>query len=350
MARTGGDFARDGGYSATEGGGLDQAVQRAPSARSHMQMAWLRRPALLACIVLVLALLVALPFTLTGFWVRVLTNLYMFAALAQSVNLIAGFAGYADFGNIVHFGIGAYTTGFLMKEGLPFPVALLSGAVLSATLAALLGLPILRLRGHYFAIATIGVMEGSRELVVNMGFLGGGSGLNVPIVRMPPQQFSALIYFVMLGLMVGYTGLAYVLSRSSLGYSLRAIKADEQAAAVTGINTTLAKVTAWAMSAACTAIVGGVYALWVGFIEPGVVFNVVTGTEYFMMMLLGGPGTVLGPVLGGFILQLLGITVWSQFLRGHLAILGAVIVLVVLFLPNGLVSALRGRGALRWIL
>jgi branched-chain amino acid transport system permease protein len=118
---------------------------------------------------------------------------------------------------------------------------------------------------------------------------------------------------------------------------------------VSGINTTLAKVTAWAMSAACTATVGGVYALRESFIEPGVVFNVVTGTEYFMMMLLGGPGTVLGPVLGGLILQVLGVTVWSQFLRGHLAILGAVIVLVVLFVPNGLVSALRGRRGMRWL-
>ncbi len=305
----------------------------------------LRHPLVLGGIVILLAVLAALPFTLTGFWVRVMTTVFMFAALAQSVNIMAGFAGYPDFGNIVYFGIGAYTTAFLMRLDVPFALAVAGGALLSASIAALVGLPILRLRGHYFAIATIGIMEGTRELAVNMPFIGGGSGLNVPILRMPPQQFSAVIYFLMLGLLITYSVLVYGLSRSSLGYGLRAIKADEQAAAVMGINTTRAKATAWATSAACTSTVGGVYALWVGFIEPSVVFNVVTGTEYFMMMLLGGPGTVLGPVLGALTLQLLGVTAWSQFLRGGQAILGVVIVLVVLFLPNGLMEALRSR---RW--
>lgn len=316
-----------------------------PKAWWRPEDAWLRNPLVLGTLALLVVVAVVLPFNLSGFWVRVLTNVFMFAALAQSLNIIAGFTGYADFGNIVYFGIGAYTTTFLMKQELPFPLALLAGAALCATIAALIGLPILRLKGHYFAIATIGVMEGTRELVVNMEFLGGGAGLNVPILRVPPQQFSALIYFLMLGLMVGYTVLVFALSRSSFGYSLRAIKSDEQAAAVMGINTTRAKTMAWATSAFCTGVVGGIYALWVGFIEPSVVFNIVTATEYFMMMLLGGPGTVLGPVLGGFILQLLGVTVWSQFLRGHMAILGVVIVLIVLFLPDGLVNALRQR---RW--
>ncbi len=304
----------------------------------------LRSPLVPLGLALLLAVFALLPFALTGYWVRVLTTVFMFAAMAQSLNIIAGFAGYADFGNIVYFGIGAYSSAFLMKHGAPFPAAILGGALVSAAIAALIGLPILRLRGHYFAIATIGVMEGTRELVVNMDFVGGGSGINVPLLRMPPQQFSTLIYFIMLGLMLGYTMLAFLLSRSSLGYSLRAIKADEQAAAVMGINTTVAKTTAWAMSAACTALAGGVYALWVGFIEPGVVFNIVTGTEYFMMMLLGGAGTVLGPILGSFILEMLSVTIWSQFLRGHMAILGVVIVLVVIFLPKGLVHELRARG------
>lgn len=345
MATIQSDHVPEATTRAAPGEGTSAAGQARATAWWRPEAGWLSHPVVLVGLVLLLAVLAALPFTLSGFWVRVLTNVFMFAALAQSLNIIAGFTGYADFGNVVYFGVGAYAATFLMTRGLPFLVAAAFGALLCAAMAAIIGLPILRLKGHYFAIATIGVMEGTRELVVNMGFVGGGSGLNVPIIRMPPQQFSALIYFAMLGLMVGYTLLVYVLSRSSLGYSLRAIKADEQAAAVMGIDTTRAKATAWATSAACTGVVGGVYALWVGFIEPAVVFNVVTGTEYFMMMLLGGPGTVLGPVLGGFILQFLSVTVWSQFLRGHMAILGIVIVLIVLFLPNGLMYALRTR---RW--
>ena len=294
--------------------------------------------------------LVALPWLVSAYWVRVFTMVFMFAALAQSLNIIAGFTGYADFGNGVYFGIGAYATGFLMQQALPAAAAVLIGAVVATLVAALLGLPILRLKGHYFAIATIGIMEGTRELVTNLGFLGGGQGLNVPIIRMSPAQFSLLIYFLMLGLMVGYTLLVWTISRSSLGYGLRAIKGDEQAAAVMGIDTTRYKVAAWCTSAACTAVVGGVYAIWSGFIEPAVAFDVVRGTEYFMMMLLGGAGTVFGPVLGAFVLHLIGNYVWSVFTHGHLAVLGVVIVLIVLFLPGGLMNAFRqglawrGRG------
>ena len=298
---------------------------------------------LLVALALFLAVLLALPFGLSGFWVRVFTSVFMMAALAQSLNFMAGFTGYADFGNVLYFGVGGYTTAFLMTKDLPFPLAALGGMVLSAAIAACVGLPILRLRGHYFAIATIGLMEGTRELVVNMGFLGGGSGLNVPIIRMRPDEFSRLIYYSMLALMLAYTGLAFILSRSSLGYGLRAIKADEQAAAVMGINTTLFKVVAWAMSASCSALVGSLYAIWQGFLEPAVAFDIVRATEYFIMMLLGGAGTVLGPVIGAFLLELMRVLVWERLLVGHQAVVGIVVVLVVLFLPNGLMSKLRER-------
>ena len=299
------------------------------------------RSLLIAVLLVALVVLAALPFAASGFWIRVFTSVFMMAALAQSLNFMAGFTGYADFGNVLYFGVGAYTTAFLMTKDLPFPLAALAGMLLSATIAASLGLPILRLRGHYFAIATIGVMEGARELVVNMGFLGGGAGLNVPIIRMRPDEFARLIYFSMLGLMVAYTGIAFVLSRSSLGSGLRAIKADEQAAAVMGINTTLFKVVAWAMSASCSSLVGSLYAIWQGFLEPPVAFDIVRATEYFIMMLLGGAGTVLGPVIGAFVLELMRVLVWERLLIGHQAVVGIVVVLVVLFLPNGLMSKVR---------
>ena len=307
----------------------------------------MKRALVIVPLLVVAAALVGLPFVTSGFWVRVFTSVFMMAALAQSLNLIAGFAGYADFGNVLYFGVGAYTSAFLMSKGLPFPLAALAGMALAALIATSVGLPILRLRGHYFAIATIGVMEGVRELVVNMDFVGGGSGFNVPLIRLPPAQFSMLIYFGMFGLMLLYSGLAYSLSRSSLGYGLRAIKADEQAAAVMGINTTLFKVMAWVMSACCTALVGAVYAIWQGFLEPGETFSIVRATEYFIMMLLGGPGTVLGPLVGAFILEIMRVLVWERLLFGHQLVVGAVIVLVVLFVPNGLVNTVRNWGRRR---
>lgn len=303
----------------------------------------LSRPASIAVLLALLAVLAVLPWVLSGFWVRVVTSVFMFAALAQSVNIIAGFTGRADFGNIVYFGLGAYTTGLLFNNGVPIPLAILAGAALGATIATAIGLPVLRLKGHYFAIATIGIMEGTRQLVNNAGFLGGGGGMVLPVLGLEPSIFSKLVYFAMLTLMVAYTVLVFVIARSSLGYGLRAVKADEQAAAVMGINTTRTKTTAWALSAGCSGIVGGVYALWFGFISPESVFNIVMGTEYFMMMLVGGAGTVLGPIVGAGILELLSVTVWSNFVHGHLAILGIVIVLVVVFIPNGIVPTIRGR-------
>jgi branched-chain amino acid transport system permease protein len=287
----------------------------------------------------------AVPWGLSGYWLRILTSTFMFAALAQSLNLIAGFAGRADFGNVLYFGLGAYATGFALQHGVPLPVAVLAGAAVAAAVAATVGLPILRLKGHYFAIATIGLMEGTRELVTNVAALGGGAGMNIPLVRIDPRVFSLVMYFVMFGLMVAYTGVAALVARGSLGYGLRALKADEEAAAAMGVNTMLAKVLAWTLSAACTAVVGGVYAVWQSFIEPRIVFDVVMGTEYFMMMLLGGPGTVAGPLVGAFALHILSVLVWSRFLHGHLAVFGVAMVLIVLFLPGGVVPTLRG---LRW--
>lgn len=287
-----------------------------------------------------IAVSLVLPWWLSGYWMRVVTSAFMFGALAQSVNIIAGFGGRADFGNVVYFGLGAYATGFLLGRGVSLPFAVFAGAVLAAAVAGLVGLPILRLKGHYFAIATIGLLEGTREVFANIAFLGGGAGMNIPLLPMEARAFSMLVYFVMLGFMIAYSGIAWVVSRSGFGYGLRAIKADEEAAAAMGVDVVLQKVLAWSISAACSAAVGGMYAVWQSYIEPRMVFDVVMGTQYFMMMLLGGPGTVLGPVIGALALHIIGVLVWSKFLHGHLAVLGIAMVLIVLFLPRGLVAAL----------
>ncbi|MPZ87001.1 MAG: hypothetical protein GEU81_02800, partial [Nitriliruptorales bacterium] len=139
--------------------------------------------------ILVVGLLATAPLVVSQFSIRVLTNALMLAAMAQSLNIITGFTGRADFGNVVYFGIGAYTTGHLINMGLPTVAGIAAGALLCSTMAFLIGFPILRLRGHYFAIATIGVMEGTRELIVNSAFLGGGSGMSTPIFQMDPDVF-----------------------------------------------------------------------------------------------------------------------------------------------------------------
>ena len=298
-----------------------------------------------------LAAALVFPAVATGYWVRVFSNIFMFAAMAQSLNIMAGFAGYADFGNPVFFGVGAYGTALLTtKAGLPVVPAVITGALLAAALASLMGLPLLRLRGHYFAIATIGVLEGTREVVANAPILGGGLGITLPLFPAPPEVFYRIIYYIMFGLMLGYTGVARWLSRSKFGYALRAIKADEEAAAVMGVATTRYKVRAWLLSAFCSGMVGGVYAYWVNFIEPPIVFDIMTSVKVWLIMLLGGAGTVLGPLAGSAILELLQAIIWGRFQRGHMLILGAVIVLVVLFMPAGFVDLVRKRFSPRLVL
>lgn len=295
-------------------------------------------------LVAVLLFFAVFPFWASGYWVRVFSSVFMYAALATSLNIMMGYTGYADFGNVVFFGVGAYTTGVLMKHlSAPLPVAVLAGGLMAALFAAALGIPILRLRGHYFAIATIGVMDATREIVSNMDSItGGGTGLSLPIPDMGPRLFFTLIYFTMFGLMIIYAVLSTLIRRSRFGYGLRAIRAEEQAAAIAGIPTTRYKVMAWATSACMTGIVGGVFAYWFSYIEPPDVFNILIIVKYMIMMLIGGAGTVLGPIVGAFFLELLSEVVWGQFLELHLGILGFIIIVVVIFIPKGILALVQG--------
>jgi branched-chain amino acid transport system permease protein len=296
---------------------------------------------------LVVALVLVLPWVFSGYWVRVFTSIFMFAALAQSVNFMAGFTGYADFGNVVFFGIGAYTTTLLMtRAGVPFVAAVLAGGGVAALAAAVVGVPLLRLRGHYFAIATLGVLEAVREITTNVAFFGGGMGITLPVFTEAPEPFFRLIYYAMLAALGAYTAIAWWLLHSRFGYALRTIKSDEEAAAVIGIPATRYKVSVWAISACCTGLVGGLYAYWLKYIEPPFVFDILISVKAWIMMLLGGAGTLLGPLAGALLLELLAVFIWGQFLRGHMMILGAAIVLVVLFMPAGFMELARRRFSL----
>lgn len=284
--------------------------------------------------------LLGAPFVLTGYWVRVLTDIFMYAILAQAWNLIAGYAGYPAFGNVVFFGTGAYTTAILMmKAHLPFLPSLLAGGVFSLLYASVLGPPVLRLKGHYFAIATVALDLATREVVFNMtGLTGGGSGLTLPLSPLSPKVFFGGIYALMLAILLLTVLVTFLISRSRFGYGLRAIRADEDGAATLGVNTTLYKTAAWALSALFTGLAGGVYVYWTTYIEPSVVFDMRIAAQFAIMVFLGGAGTILGPVLGAFVLVLLSDLLWSRFLYLHTAILGFIVVLVVIFLPKGLMD------------
>lgn len=269
----------------------------------------------------------------------------MFATLAIGWNIIGGYAGYASFGNVVFFGLGGYTVAALMsKAGWNFWPALVAAAVLAVVFAVLVGAPVLRLRGHYFAIATLGVAEGMREIVTNMSSItGGGAGITIPAIGVEATTSypgNTGFYYYFLVLMLVALAVEWAVARTRFGYSLRAIHQDEDAAAAVGINTTRAKIAAYALCGLLTSMAGAIYAFQQVTIYPARLFSVEITVLMVGMAVIGGSGTVMGPIVGAFVLQFLSEFLRQNFLDLHLFIFGAIIVLAVLFLPEGIVNFL----------
>ena len=288
------------------------------------------------------------PFFLSAYWLRILTNIFMFAILSQAINIISGYTGYPAFGNVVFFGLGAYSTGVLMvKFHTSFAITIPIGITVCLLFTLLFGIPVLRLKGHYFAIATLGLNEATRAIVDNLtGLTGGGMGLSLPL---PPGNIEAIarfFYFVLFGTMVMIILATYVLSISRFGYACRSIRADEEVAKSMGINTTRYKTIAWMVSAAFTGIAGSVYAYWMSYIEPSAVFDMTIAIKSFVMFLLGGAGTVIGPVLGAFFIELISTFAWGHLLNYHIGALGVIIILVVILMPRGFMLFLQDRFSL----
>jgi branched-chain amino acid transport system permease protein len=263
--------------------------------------------------------------------------------------VISGYTNYFAFGNVVFLGVGAYVTAVLIVNySVPMLVAVLIAGVVAAVYAMLLGFPLLRLTGHYFSIATIGVNLATREMVTNMDSItGGGRGITLPLMEVSIQTFYKQIYFLMFGLMLTCIIAVYFLMRSRIGFALRAIGGDEEAARSMGINTTKYKILAWGFSAFFFGLAGGLYAYWFSFIEPPMVFNPGDAIKIVAATYLGGIRTIVGPIVGVFILEVVSEAVWGQFLELHLAVLGVIIIFVTIFMPDGLMPLIRGEVTLR---
>ena len=277
--------------------------------------------------------------------VRTVATIFMFVALALSWNLIGGYTGYASFGQVVFFGLGGYFAAVTMTHlHWSFWLALPLAGLAAAAYAALIGVPLLRLRGHYFAIATLGVAEGTREIVINLdGLTGGGGGITVPTVgaaaatKYLGNDGFYLVYLVLAVLALLITGLV---SRSKFGFAMRAIHQDEDAAAAVGINTTKTKVLTYALSGLLTGLVGATYAFQQVTIYPERLFDVEITVLMVVMVVIGGSGTVLGPIIGAVALQFLSEWLRQNYTTVHTLLLGAIIIIAVILLPQGLVNYL----------
>jgi len=304
------------------------------------------RNALLIGAVLLLA---ALPLVGGTYALRLGTFACMYAVMAVSWNVIGGMAGYPSFATAAFFGLGAYAGGVLLSKGGGLAGALLLSGTLAFAGAMLLGVVLLRLRGHYFAVASLAVAEVLRELANTATDLtGGGMGLNIPLAASSGgPQAEASFYFLLMWVLLLVTLVAVLaLERSRLGFGLQCIRQNESAADMIGVNATLYKSLAFAISGVFVAMAGTVYAAWVHYIEPPDVFDILFSVKPIVMALLGGLGSTAGALLGAFAFLAIEETVWRNSLEIHTGLLGLLIVVLLLFLPNGIVSlARRRRGA-----
>ncbi len=293
---------------------------------------------------LVIGAAAILPFFLGNFTLRNATDILIFAILASSWNIIGGYTGYASFGNIVFFGLGAYATAILMSNfGFGFFPSLLLSGLLGAAYGFVVGLPILRLKGHYFAIATLGLAEATKALVQNLGITEGNSGLYLPIPEFAIDASYRFFFYVSLGVLVILLLVTWLMLKSKLGYGLIAIREDEDAANSIGINTTLFKSAAFGLSGFFSGIAGAIYAYQQGFIKPEPVFTVASTVKMIVMAVFGGIGSLWGPTLGAVLIEVIDNFLSAHFLVIHTIFFGAIVILVILFAPKGIYDIFGGR-------
>jgi len=308
-------------------------------------IAMLRRP--LSWLILVLAVLFAwLP--LRGNNVALREDLILVAVaiiLTSNLNLMIGFTGYVNFGHIVFYGLGGYVGLYLATvRGWHLVAAAITAGVVVSLVALVFGLGILRLRGAYFALATIGVLVAVQAFVANFQPWGRSTGMYVAFDAYAslggPKHALWTTYFLVLGVM----GLSLLLSTgiksSKFGLGLFAIREDEDAAIVLGVNTTVYKAIIYSVSAFLPAVAGALMFFKNGMIDPSIAFEYMLSLEGIVMLMLGGSGTVAGAALGAALYErlrsyLLTSPRLSEF---HLVIAGALLLLVVRFAPSGLIG------------
>ena len=295
---------------------------------------------------LVLALLGAagLPWYGSDVLVQFGINALLLAVLAQGWNVIGGYTGYPSFGNSVFYGLGGYGVAIAMvKWGLPFGVGLVFGVALAVIFALTLGALVLRLRGHYFAIATLALAQVMAAIISNVALADRNIGL-----VLPPLNNDPLFYELALGLLVTATLCIYWMAHSRFGFGLIAIRENEESAAVMGVDTTLYKVLAFTLSGIFSALAGGIHAYWITFLDPESAFDISLNVKMIIMAVFGGPGTVLGPIVGAFSLSAVSELLSSEITSIAGLFFGIVIVAAVVLMPRGLADAIRSMRSAGW--
>ncbi|MCJ7790109.1 MAG: branched-chain amino acid ABC transporter permease [Candidatus Atribacteria bacterium] len=298
-------------------------------------------------IVILITLFTVLPVLVTNsFWLHVLILIFMYGVLGLSWNFIGGYTGQVSFMQAIFFGIGAYTSTVLStKFGVNPWLGMFVGSCIAVIISSIIGIPTFRLKGPYFTIATLalGVIFGN--LARRWAFMGGARGLYIPMKEegLINFQFNNKVgyYYIAFGLIVFAILLTYMVQRSKLGYYFRAIKGNDIAAKSVGIDVPKFKLIAFGLSAFIAALAGTFYAQYTLYIDPESVLSEILSLQACFIVVLGGVGTTVGPLLGAVILILLW-QLTNAYFGGakaiHLLIYGALIVLIMIFEPDGLLA------------
>jgi branched-chain amino acid transport system permease protein len=274
----------------------------------------------------------------------------IYIILASNLNIMLGYCGYINFGSVVFFGLGGYISVWLMSaENWPLAAALIAAGIAVSASALVFGLGILRLRGAFFALSTIGINEAVQAFAANFDPWGGSAGLYLsPELYLPlggAAQALWVIYFLLVLVMGLSLYLSYAVKNSKFGLGLLAIGQNEDAAAVLGVPTPVYKALAYSLSAFLPAIAGGLYFFKSAFIQPSDAFDLGLSTEAIVIVMLGGQGTIAGPALGAYLYEeLRGWLLTSDtFANFQLVVSGVLLLVIVLFAPGGLMGWLYQR-------
>jgi branched-chain amino acid transport system permease protein len=302
-------------------------------------------------IVIAAAALLPLLLDPRGYWIRVLTFTLLFAAMAQSWNIVGGLANQTSLGHAAFFGIGAYTsTVLLLKFGISPWLGMLAGGALGGLAALIIAIPTMRLQGHYFALATLAFGEVMRVIAnVWTSLTGGPGGLSVPFV---PPGFAAYSFkllrphaYIALAALVVVTAIFEAIRRGAMGYRLRAIKQNAAAAEVIGVDTTRVKLQAAVISGALIAMLGTLYAQVAVFFDPDTVFGIAgISIRIALIAIIGGVGTAAGPILGAFFIipleELMNDLLSSRAAGLSQLVFGIILIAVILWQPRGFITVL----------
>lgn len=285
----------------------------------------------------ILVILLTLPLYASGYIVSLLVTILMYAILAMSWNILSGYTGYVSLGTAVFFGIGIYATVIGWSAGLPYPLLIVLGGLASTIFALLIGFPFLRIRGPYFVILTFGLSEAVKFIIEQVEVKTKGGMFGNVLVGGPSME---TFYYSLIAICIIVVITDHIIRNSKFGLGLSSIKGNEEVAEAMGVDTTRYKLFAFATSALFMGFTGAVMALRWTYIVPSIAFNPMTSFQTMIMAILGGSADFRGPLLGTVVLTLISEAFGIRFPYHYMIILGITLILIIKFLPMGLLGAI----------